>query len=730
MYITAGTTSARVHVVGRWAFVGSVLVGSAMGFAGYRPWACLTVFWLLGWTVWMFSALIRRQRRIPGNWAHVSLLGVAVIFAGHLAMYFVVDRSRWSVSTMDGELDASMLFHAALLSLGVFLAQSYLGDADHRRLIRLCGAAISLGAATAILCPLTSGARDAHVIVFLAGLLVFAAPRWTNRPREGLWSPTARASLLLGAAVCAAMMLGLTILWWNVPGSDVWRTPRGLFGWGELAFSLVSGSSSGSAVLATATGFAGWAVFVLGLSAALLRALLRGRWSRTEFFWLLATALSTLALLAPGGFFLPLTAVAFVVTWGLLPRICGLPVRGVSGWWMVGAMLVVAVLLGLTRKVGLMVTISDVFERSDKHTHGIFGFLLAVTAAWRLGAGRTWLGAVGIAAAALLGGLGEVAQRVVGLGRAFEMADWGAHVLGASLATIGLTLCFLARQAEPVGIGKYATRWEKTLGRGTGGVLLILVFLATTGWMGLSVWRTAEQWNRKRPWFVVSDGVEALGKNVYYLRGAMAPPSPMSVKYLMTVSREGIAGVWSPPSGERLAAKVLGRGAGLHRQSVLGQPFGELSAQRPQEGRFLLIERGTPVLAVDAALALSDTGKNLRAVLAALKREGAVVLFDGSPAREHWRRRPILHMQYPDVPCVAATASWNATDVLVQIRAGTGSRLTVLTADPNLAGAASHRLGNGAEVHWIRLENAARTTDRRVKTHAGWDEFLKSRPAK
>ena len=130
-----------------------------MGFAGYRPWACLTVFWLLVWAVWMCAALIRGQRHIPGNLAHISLLSVAFLLACHLAMY-LIDRSQRTISTMDGQLDASMLFHAALLALGVFLAQSYLGDSDHWLILRICGAVIMLGSGATLVFPLSPGGGD------------------------------------------------------------------------------------------------------------------------------------------------------------------------------------------------------------------------------------------------------------------------------------------------------------------------------------------------------------------------------------------------------------------------------------------------------------------------------------------------------------------------------------------------------------------------------------------
>ncbi|MBN1553831.1 MAG: hypothetical protein JXA11_03745 [Phycisphaerae bacterium] len=728
MYITAGTTSSRVHVVGRWAYVGSVLVGAGMGFAGYRPWACLTVFWLLAWLVWMVSALIRRQRHIPGNLVHVFLLGVGLLLAVHLVSN-MVDRGQTTVTTMEGQLDASMLFHMALLSLGVFLAQSFLGDGDHIRLTRFCGGAIVVGSAASIIAPLSSGARDAHVITLLAGLFIFTAPRWTRRPRRLFWSSTARASFLLSAVVSLLVMFILTILWWNISGTPVWRTPKGWFGLGESAFTAVSGASSGSAVLGATTGVVGWCLFVVGSLAALGRAMVRGRWERTEFFWIAATALSTLAMLSPGGYFPPLTAVTFALTWGLLPRICGLRTMRMSGLFLVGVMLVIALLLGVTRRTGLFITLSQVFGLNDKQTHGVFGFLLAVTAAWWLGANRWWLGAIGLAAAALLGGLGELAQRVVATGRTPELADWGAHAIGAAAAAVPVGLCFIARRAEPAKPGMLPPRRSKSLSRGVGWALLFVVLAASVGWLGMSGWQLVETWRWERPWFVVSDGINIPGKSSYSLTGLIEPTPPEGMSLLMTVSAADVRAVtlWRG----RLYAGLLSQGVGLHRQSILGQPFGELSTHPLQEGRFLILEKGSPVFAVDVGMVFHRRDKDtegLDKVLAALKQEGTVVFFETSQPREYWKIRPLIQLQYPDTPCVVRIpATGNSTDVLAQLCAQTGSKLVVLTTDANLARAAGSRLGGGVDVHLIDSESPAGSRRKGLTVHAGPREYLQSR---
>lgn len=730
MQVTAGTTSARIHVVGRWAFTGSVLVGAGMGFAGYRPWACLTVFWLLVWAVWMFSALLRGQRHVPGNLAHISLLGVAFLFACHLASYLVF-RGQRTESTMDGQLDASLLFHAALLALGVFLAQSYLGDGDHWRLLRLCGGVIVLGSAAALVFPLSPGADDAHTITLLSGLFIFAAPRWTDRPRRLFWSSSARAAILLFTALSVLVMFGLTILWWNVAGSLLWQTPQGWFGRGEFAFSIVSGASSGSAVLGGTTGYVGWLLFVAGLLAALVRAVVRGHWNRTAFFWVAATALSTMAILAPGGYFLPVTAVTFALTWGLLPRICGAPIARASGLFVVVTMLLIAMLLGVTRKVGLLVTISHVYELSDKQSHGIFGFLLAIVLAWWFGAKRAWLGAIGMAVAMLIGGLGEVAQRVIGLGRAFELDDWRAHAIGAGVAAALLILCFVARYGSPKNHRQKVSYFKKIPAMITGGVLLVVVLSASVGWMGLSLWRTAEMWNWKRPWFVVADAVSAVGKDTYYLRGVIEPAPPPGSNLLMTVSANGVLDVYV--SRGNLSARLLGQGVGLHRQAVLGQPFGELSTQRQQKCMFALIDKGANLFAVDVAMVMSRQRKQadgLDAALAELKKKGTVVFFDTGQPKEYWNLRPILQVRYPDTPCVAVMSASNTSmEVVAQMQGNTGSKIVVLTADVNLARSIQRRLGGGAEVHLIDSELTAGPLDKGLAIHPSLNAFLHPSPS-
>ncbi len=702
MQVTSGTTSAWIHVVGRWAFAGSVLVGAGMGFAGYRPWACLTVFWLLCWAVWMFAALIRRQRHIPGNIVHIPLLGVAFLFACHLA-WFMIFRGQRSVSTMEGQLDASLLFHMILLALGVFLAQSYLGDGDHTFLLRLCGGVMVLGSLAALIFPRSPGAGDAHAITLLTGLFVFAAPRWTNRPRRVFWSSSARASIFMLAGVCVLVMFGLTILWWNTAGGLGWQTPQGWFGLGELAFSTVSGASSGSAVLGGTTGFVGWLLFVAGLLVALVRVLIRGQWSRTSFFWIAATALATLGVLSPGGYFLPLTSVAFALTWGLLPRLCGVPTKKASGLFVVITTLLLATLLGVTRKPGLLLTISNMFDLSDKQAHGIFGFLLAIVLAWWFGAKRTWMGAIGIVVAGLLGGLGEVAQRLAGMGRAYDLLDWRAHAIGSGVAAVLLCLCFVARYGVAGHRRQIVMKAKQIPAMITGWALLLVALVASAGWVGLSIWRVAELWNRPKTWFAVSDGIYAVGRNAYYLRGVIEPEPPPKSNLLMTVSGNGILDAYL--SKTNILARLLGQEAGLHRQAVLGQPFGELSSQRQQKCMMVLIEKGSKVFAVDVSMVMSPRTKQPNgadAALAELRKQGAVVFFDTGQPMDYWKYRPLLQVRFPDTPCVACMpAARNSTDVLTYIQAASGSRLVILTSDINLARAATGRLGRTAEVHLI-----------------------------
>lgn len=725
MQVTAGTISARVHAIGRWAFAGSILVGAGMGFAGYRPWACLTVFWLLAWAVWMSSALLRGQRNVPGNLVHISLLSVTFLLACHLAMY-LIDRSERPFTTMDGQLDASMLFHAALLALGVFLAQSYLGDGEHGLLLRICGLVIMLGAAAAWGFPLSPGGKDAHAITLLSGLFIFAAPRWTHRPRRVFFSTSLRASILLLTGVSVLVMFGLTILWWNVAGALRWQTPQGLFGRGELAFLTVSGASSGSAVLGGTTGYVGWGVFVAGMLATLVRVVVRGRWNRTSFFWIAAAGMSMLAILAPGGYFLPLTAVTFALTWGLLPRICGAPTAKASGLFVVITMIVISLLLGLTRKVGLLVTLSHVYKLSDKQSHGIFGFLLAIVLAWWWGAKRTWLGVGGLLIAALAGGLGELAQKVAQTGRAPEMADWRAHAIGTGLATILMLLCFVVRAGRAKHRGQAIALYRRIAAQGAGGALIVVVVLATTGWMGLSVWRTAEQWTRKRPWFVVSDGVDRGERNSCSFYGVIQPTPPRNADLLMTVSPNGIQSAFVYKGGA-IKAGLLEKGRGLHYQSVLGQPFGELSTHRHQEGRFLLVDRGGVILAVDAAFVRSQRGRDafrLDAELETLKKTEAVVLFDTGQPFDYWRLRPILQMRYPEIPCIAEMpAPKRSTDVLDRIRRNTGARLIVVTGDVNLAHAAKRRLGRNVEIHLIDPDPAQASVGKGIVVHGNIHGF-------
>lgn len=718
-----GTTSSRIHGLGQLALVGTVFLGAAMGFPGYRLWACLTVSLLLVWMVWMAAEMIRGQRRLPGNLAHGALLGVAFLLACHLSTY-IADHSRHSGFQMDGQIEASMLFHVVLLSLGVLLVQAFLGDGDSRVTPRLCGAAILLGAAGTMIAGRDAGARDALVLNLVSGVFIFIAPRWTHRPRRLFWSSSVHVSILLVLGVSVLVMLTLTILWWNLGPPLGWQTPSGFFGRGEQAFTTLWGGSSGSAILGGAVGWLGWLVAVLGLLAAIVWILLRGQWSRTSFFWAAATFMGTLALLAPGGYFLPISAVTFMMTWGLLPRMSQTRTYKRSGLFVVVATLVVAMLMGITRKAGLLQTISQVFDLSDKQTHGIFGFVLAVVLAWWFGARRSWLGIIGVFVAAAIGGLGEEAQRLLSPGRSPEWADWQAHAFGSGLALVLVVPCYLARRGTPIGPGRYATKREKYVAGWIGVLVLVLLFVSLAAWFYLAGGQTLRQWRAPRPRFVLSDNLALAGRKSYAFYGVLNPPLVGGRSSLMTVSPKGILSVWS--SGKKIYARLLTPDAGLHRQSVLGQPFGELALRRSQEGRYLVIPKGMVVLAIDVSMAIS-TGQDhlfgLERVVAGRREDAAVVLFSTFSLPRYRAMKPILHAQFPDTPCISKMpAARRSTEVLRQIQRSARGRLVVLTADTNFAMLVSRQLGRRVDVHLVTPE---RGSDRKgVTRHESVREFL------
>jgi hypothetical protein len=68
-----------------------------------------------------------------------------------------------------------------------------------------------------------------------------------------------------------------------------------------------------------------------------------------------------------------------------------------------------------------------------------------------------WLGLVGIAAAAAVGGVGELIQRVCSV-RSVDVSDWMAHIYGSVAAVAPYVLCMGAKWYELPEVSRDAGR--------------------------------------------------------------------------------------------------------------------------------------------------------------------------------------------------------------------------------------------------------------------------------
>ena len=76
------------------------------------------------------------------------------------------------------------------------------------------------------------------------------------------------------------------------------------------------------------------------------------------------------------------------------------------------------------------------------------GGITAAVLVWMFGARRWWKGLAVVILAALLGGAGELLQRVATTWRNAELDDWTAHVAGCAVVSVLYLLCLALRRLE------------------------------------------------------------------------------------------------------------------------------------------------------------------------------------------------------------------------------------------------------------------------------------------
>jgi len=484
---------------------GVIIVGMlTWWWPGYHTWGALAGGLGVAFVLWVICKMVAGERTVPGHPVHVSLLGPAVVLTYHLAGAGL-GKQPTHPTGLAGGLDVSMIFHLALLALGVMLTQSLLPRAaGHEAVLGACGLAMmaGAGAAAAWAWGREEFSDTALGLLGFAGIGVWLSALWGVGPAGvdkeayrlrtrwlrlifmGVGAITSAVLIVYcpGAAVLAAGVVGAVLLLAGIifPGRRVFLIlagavglavcgsavareigllsgPRTLADWigrGEAAFAAgdLSARSSGLKILVETTGWAGagWLVVgMVGCAGWLMGHARRGHLGDRPraIVWTASAGLAGCAMLAPGGLFMPAAALAVAFTWGLLPAMLGRPGRQRSAYILLVLWVCLLLLLGLARKGGLATWATLSFGGGDSFMHAVSGFVLALVLAWLAGARRVRWGLLGVAVAALAGGAGELLQAVASR-RSFELDDWLAHALGSAAAILPYLLCIGARMCE------------------------------------------------------------------------------------------------------------------------------------------------------------------------------------------------------------------------------------------------------------------------------------------
>jgi len=499
MAIPIGTTARHLESIARWVLAAVVVVGMlSWWLPGYRIWGAMSAGLLTVWVLWLLWRTVLDDRTVPDHPVHLALIVPAMILTYHAAAAGL-GPARQDAAPLEGSLNMSMLFHLWLLAVGVLVAQSLLARAArHSAVLCLCGAAMMGGAVLAVMFGRMEHVRDAMGFVGFAGVGVWLTSLWgaasdDGRPHplkglklrlaclgvaaamsailawmaplaaavslvvvavvlilSGLIFPGARAAMLTIGCLLGAPA-GWALMRWGAPGS-LGKVAASWVGRGESGFSAVSAADSGLAVLAASIGYLGVAWLIGGMMLAGGYLLFRSpRCRRDErrraIVWTVATALASCAMLGRGGWFIPSVTLAVAFTWGLLPVMLGRRQRPRSGVFLLIAMVVMMLLLGLARQEGLAGQIAYDMGGDDAVAHGCAGLILALLLGWLMGSRRWYLGVGGILLSVLAGGAGELLQWMFSE-RSVEFADWLAHVVGCAAALPLYLLCLGSRWCE------------------------------------------------------------------------------------------------------------------------------------------------------------------------------------------------------------------------------------------------------------------------------------------
>jgi hypothetical protein len=191
----------------------------------YRTWGALIGGLMTAMLLWLCWRMVSIDRTVPGHPIYLVLLPPAGILTYHLActgLGGVVDNEY----LISGALNASLLFHLAMLALGVMLSQSLLPKAiTHAGVVRVCGAAMIGGGVFAGFRASAEPVREAMSLVGYGGVAVWLAPVWRpsiSSPDQGFAPSRYRGVFKVCSLAAAVPASGL--LAWNCPPAAIFAS--------------------------------------------------------------------------------------------------------------------------------------------------------------------------------------------------------------------------------------------------------------------------------------------------------------------------------------------------------------------------------------------------------------------------------------------------------------------------------------------------------------------------
>ena len=189
----------------------------------YSAWGALIGGLMIAMLLWLCWQTVSINRTVPGHPIYLVLLVPAAVLTYHLARTGLGGGQSNDADLVNGAINASLLFHMAILALGVMLSQSLLPKAiTHGGVVHICGATMIGGGILAGLRSDTAPVSLAMSLVGYAGVAVWLAPLWRlsiSSAHQG-FNPSAHHQKWRICSL-AAGLLASVVLAWNSPAAAI-----------------------------------------------------------------------------------------------------------------------------------------------------------------------------------------------------------------------------------------------------------------------------------------------------------------------------------------------------------------------------------------------------------------------------------------------------------------------------------------------------------------------------